>query len=75
MRNLWINLLLAFCIYQLLSYVQVHTSKEYYLSQDLGTTIMLNDIKEFYVWIPRFKYKLWNVTGTPGVDSYDAYNK
>ena len=35
MRNLWINLLLAFCIYQLLSYVQVHTSKEYYLAQEV----------------------------------------
>ena len=26
-----------------------------------------------FVWIPRYKYKLWNVTGTPGIDSYDAY--
>lgn len=51
------------------------TLKEYYLSQKEGTTIYDNDISEFYVWIPRFKYKLWNVTGTPGIDSYDAYNK
>ena len=51
------------------------TLKEYYLSQDLGTTIITDDISEFYIWIPRFKYKLWNVTGTPGIDSYDAYNK
>ena len=33
------------------------TLKEYYLSQDIGSTISINDISEFYVWIPRFKYK------------------
>jgi len=51
------------------------TLKEYYLSKDEGTIIRNEDITSFYVWIPRFKYKLWNVTGAPGVDSYDAYNK
>ena len=51
------------------------TLQEYYLSKDLGTTISNNDISSLYVWIPRYKYKLWNVTGTNGVDSYDAYNK
>ena len=51
------------------------TLKEYYLSSDMGEQILIEDVSEFYVWIPRFKYKLWNVTGTPGVDSYDAYNK
>lgn len=51
------------------------TLKEYYLSEKEGTTIYNSDISEFYVWIPRFKYKLWNVTGTPGIDIYDAYNK
>ena len=51
------------------------TLKEYYLSQELGTSISLKDIVGFYVWIPRYKYRVWNVTGTPGVDSYDAYNK
>lgn len=49
------------------------TLREFYLSQDLGTTIKNEDIITHFVWIPRFKYKLWNVTGTPGVDSYDAY--
>ena len=51
------------------------TITDYYLSQDLGFTINERDIQEFYVWIPRFKYKLWNVTGSEGIDSYDAYNK
>jgi len=26
------------------------------------------------VWIPRYKYKVWNITKTVGTDSYDAYN-
>lgn len=51
------------------------TLNEYYLSQDIGTSISNKDISSFYVWIPRYKYKLWNVTGTPGIDSYDAYKK
>ena len=51
------------------------TLKEYYLSKDIGTSISNDDISSYYVWIPRYKYKLWNVTGTPGTDSYDAYNK
>lgn len=51
------------------------TKNEYYLSQNLGFTINEKDIQEFYVWIPRYKYKLWNVTGAENIDSYDAYNK
>lgn len=51
------------------------TLNEYYLKEDIGVTIKNEDISSFYVWIPRFKYKLWNVTGTPGIDSYNAYNK
>jgi len=41
----------------------------------MGVSIKNEDISAFYVWIPRFKYKLWNVTGEAGIDSYDAYNK
>ena len=51
------------------------TLKEYYLSKDLGYPISNKDISSFYVWIPRYKYKLWNVTGENKIDSYDAYNK
>ncbi len=51
------------------------TKKEYYISSDIGTTIDKEDIETQYVWIPRFKYKLWNVTGDKFIDSYDAYHK
>lgn len=51
------------------------TLKEYYLSSNLGTKIDNEDISKQYVWIPRFKYKLWNVTGTLGTDSYNAFAK
>jgi len=51
------------------------TLKELYQKSNMGTTIKLEDISSFYVWIPRFKYKLWNVTGQNGYDSYNAYQK
>ena len=51
------------------------TTDSYYKSSPLGTTIKDSDINEFYVWIPRFKYRLWNVTGEPNISSYDAYTK
>ena len=51
------------------------TTDSYYKSSPLGTTIKDSDINEFYVWIPRFKYRLWNVTGESNISSYDAYTK
>lgn len=51
------------------------TTDTYYKSSPLGTTIKDSDINEFYVWIPIFKYRLWNVTGEPNISSYDAYTK
>ena len=51
------------------------TLREYYMKSDLGVIINNDDVSSYYVWIPRYKYKLWNVTGSFGVDSYDAYNK
>lgn len=39
-----------------------------------GTMISQEDILAYYVWIPRYKYKLWN-NGSEITDSYDAYNK
>ena len=47
-------------------------TRDYYKS-NVGVTVDSSDILAYYVWIPRYKYKLWNVTGTPGIDSYDAY--
>lgn len=39
------------------------TKEEYYLSSPSGTIISSSDIKLQYVWIPRFKYRVWNVLG------------
>ena len=51
------------------------TLKEYYQSRKAGFKIKLEDVKAFYVWIPRFKYRVWNVTGENNVDSYNALKK
>lgn len=51
------------------------TIYQYYMSLDMGAVISNNDINSYYVWIPRFKYKLWNVTGESNISGYDAYNK
>ena len=51
------------------------TLNEYYNSRKMGSSIYEEDILSYYVWIPRFKYKLWNVTGEENIDTYDAYNK
>ena len=38
--------------------------RDYYKSDDaIGEIINPNDILAYYVWIPRYKYKLWNVNG------------
>lgn len=49
------------------------TLKDFYSNQNYGSLISYDDISLHYVWIPRFKYKLWNVTGASGIDSYNAY--
>ena len=50
--------------------------KENYLEAQTGTQISTDDILAFYVWIPRYKYKVWNinknVTGGKANQSYDA---
>ena len=51
------------------------TLKEYYLNKNLGFAIENKDILAQYVWIPRYKYRLWNVTGENNTDSYNAYTK
>ena len=37
------------------------TNRSTYRSASAGTTIAEEDILAFYVWIPRFKYKVWNI--------------
>ena len=36
-------------------------SREQYMSADEGTKILEDDILAYYVWIPRYKYQLFNV--------------
>ena len=40
--------------------------RDTYMNADVGTTIPENDILAYYVWIPRYKYKLFNVDFTGG---------
>ena len=42
------------------------TKRETYMNADAGTTIPENDILAYYVWIPRYKYKLFNATYKSG---------
>ena len=50
------------------------TNRSTYKSASAGTTIADTDILAFYVWIPRYKYKVWNKDKIIGTDSYNAYN-
>ena len=43
-----------------------------YQSASAGTTIADEDILAFYVWIPRYKYKVWNKDKVIGTQSYNA---
>ena len=42
--------------------------------KEVGTVINNADVLGYFVWIPRFRYKLWNATNDV-TDTYDAYNK
>ena len=43
-----------------------------YQNAEAGTEILDQDILAFYVWIPRYKYKVWNINKVIGTDSYNA---
>ena len=43
--------------------------RETYMNADVGTTIPENDILAYFVWIPRYKYKLFNATYKSGTSS------
>lgn len=45
-----------------------------YLNAEVGTVILNKDVVASLVWVPRFKYKTWNVNNSNN-NSYDAYNK
>ena len=44
-------------------------TRETYMNADVGTTIPENDILAYYVWIPRYKYKLFNATYAGGTSA------
>ena len=48
------------------------TNRNTYQNASAGTTITESDILAYYVWIPRYKYKVWNVNKVIGTDSYSA---
>ena len=45
-----------------------------YQSAETGTVLNEEDILAFYVWIPRYKYKVWNISKQAGAESTYAYN-
>ena len=47
------------------------TILEYYMSNGVGTVINNEDIAMQMVWIPRYKYRVWNILGN-NESSYDA---
>ena len=49
-------------------------SRSTYQNATAGTEITDSDILAFYVWIPRYKYKVWNKDKVVGTDSCDAQN-
>ena len=48
------------------------TNRATYQSATAGTEINDLNILAFYVWIPRYKYKVWNKDKVVGTDSYNA---
>ena len=45
----------------------------YAAGQTIGDTESAG-VLAFYVWIPRFKYKVWNINKSIGTSSYENYN-
>lgn len=51
------------------------TLYEYYLTSSSGTVINQNDIDSMYVWIPRYKYQLFNIEGNINKDTSNTFKK
>ena len=62
-NKLWANAVLVTTI-----------NRSTYQSANAGTTINESDILAYYVWIPRYKYKVWNISKQVGAESTYAYN-
>ena len=50
------------------------TNRSTYQSASAGTEITESDILAYYVWIPRYKYRVWNISKQAGAESTYAYN-
>ena len=50
------------------------TNRNTYQNAKYGTEIAQSDILAYYVWIPRYKYKVWNISKQAGAESTYAYN-
>ncbi len=50
------------------------TNRDTHLTSEPGTEIPMDDILAFYVWVPRYKYKVWNISKQAGAESTYAYN-
>lgn len=48
------------------------TIRNNYKNAAVGQTVAESDILAYYVWIPRFKYRVWNMNKVIGVDTYNA---
>ncbi len=48
------------------------TNRNTYVEAEAGTVIPESEVLAYYVWIPRYKYKVFNVAKTIGTDSYNA---
>ena len=48
------------------------TNRNTYVEAETGTVIPESEVLAYYVWIPRYKYKVFNITKTMGTDSYNA---
>ena len=49
-----------------------NTNRSSYVNANVGTEIPENDVLAYYVWIPRYKYKVFNINKVIGTDSYNA---
>lgn len=52
----------------------VFVNNDKYKDSKVGTVILQEDVLGYYVWIPRYKYKMWN-NASDITDSYNALEK
>ena len=54
--------------------IVTENTRSNYLNSKPGTIINNQDILAFFVWIPRFKYQVWNITREVIIDENYIYN-